>query len=261
MTIFVADWASFDQVLPIATRYGLGLEFQEFAYSANLDSPETWIKTICEKANSLSQLSMHGPFAELVPASDDPLVRQVVARRFSQVYEIALKTGARHLILHSGFIPKTYPPQKWLLNTYNYWIDFLGNKPQSNFFHIENVYEDDWNPLAELIDRINQSLGQDRLSVNLDIGHVNANSSRSLEDWISGLSDRIRYVHLHNNGGVLDDHWALSKGEIDIAKVLDLLQVHSPHAAWSVETTPEGIEPSLEWLQGRGYLDSASVDS
>ena len=96
--------------------------------------------------------------------------------------------------------------------------------------------------------------GDNRLTTCLDIGHVNANSSRSLADWISGMGDRIRYVHLHNNDGILDDHWRLDRGKIDISQVLDLLQKHSPRAIWTVETYPGDLEPSLQWLKERGYL-------
>ena len=255
MTIFIADWASFNQVLPIAIEYGLGLECQEFTNPVNLDHPDDLIRKIQDQARSLPALSMHGPFAELVPATWDPLLRKVVMKRFSQAYDITIKTGARHLILHTGYFPKTYQREKWIENSYNFWINFLEDKPQTNFFHLENVYEDSFDALKELIDRINQNQGKDRLTVNLDIGHVNANSSKSLEDWIMGLGDRIRYVHLHNNGGILDDHWRLDNGTIDIRRVLDLLQVYSPNAAWSVETTVADIELSLEWLQRRGYLN------
>jgi sugar phosphate isomerase/epimerase len=254
MTIFIADWSEFEQVLPIANQYRLGLEFQEFTNPANIENPENLVKKIKTSAKNLPELSMHGPFAELVPATWDLLVRQVVMKRFSQAYDIARETGARHLILHTGFIPKTYQRERWISNSYDFWMDFLKDKPENNFFHIENVYEDDFNPLVELVDKVNQVFGVDRLTINLDVGHVNANSRRSLQDWISTLGDRIRYAHLHNNGGILDDHWSLDRGTIDIARVLALLQAHCPRAAWSVETTLEGIQPSLEWLQRRGYL-------
>jgi sugar phosphate isomerase/epimerase len=67
------------------------------------------------------------------------------------------------------------------------------------------VYEDDPSMIAELLNRVNEGLQRDALSVCLDLGHVHSNSSRTLEDWIVGLGPTIRYVHLHNNDGILDD--------------------------------------------------------
>jgi len=255
MTILISDWASFNQVLPIALKYGIGMEIQEFTSPNNIDKAEELIKTYRDGTKSLPMVSLHGPFAELVPASMDPWVKQVAAKRFGQAYEIAHKTHAKHLILHSGFFPKTYGRDKWIQNSYDFWIDFINNKIEPGLIHLENVYEDDFSALQELIDRVNEARHEEMLTICLDIGHVNANSSRRVDDWISGLGDRIRYVHLHNNGGILDDHWRLDKGTIDISKVLNLLQKHSTHAIWSVETIVDDIEPSLAWLQRNGYLE------
>jgi sugar phosphate isomerase/epimerase len=80
------------------------------------------------------------------------------------------------------------------------------------------------------------------------------NSSKTLAEWISGLGDRVRYVHLHNNDGILDDHWRLDKGKINITEVLDLLSKHSPNSVWNIETLVSDIEPSLVWMQDQGYL-------
>ena len=254
MPILVADWANFEQVLPIANKYGIGLEFQEFTSPEHLAEPGELVKNILDGSKDLPGLSMHGPFAEMIPASQDPWVRQVAARRFQQACDIANATGAQHLILHSGYIPKTYGREKWIQNAFHFWMDFLQDKLKPGFIHLENVYEDDYSTLRELVDKVDQAMGTEILTICLDIGHVNANSSHSLQEWINALGDRIHYVHLHNNAGVLDDHWRLDKGTIAIPKILDLLQAHAPNATWTVETYEQDVEPSLEWLQVNGYL-------
>ncbi len=254
MAVQIADWVNFEVVLPIADEFNVGLEFQEFMQPENLDNPGNLVKKIKSGVKNLNLVSMHGPFSELVPASRDPLVRQVAGKRFQQAYEIARLVGAKHLVLHSGFFPKTYPSEKWLENAYAFWMDFLRDKPESGLIHLENAYEDDFTTLRILIDRVDEAVGSEKLTICLDIGHVNANSSRGFNEWIVGLADRIRYVHLHNNGGVLDDHWRLDRGTIDVENVLGLLAKNSPHAQWTVETPVNDIEPSLRWLQARGYL-------
>ncbi len=254
MVISITDWMSFDQALPLAVKFGVGLEVQEFTNPIHLDQPKALVETIIHGSTSLPWVSMHGPFSDLVPASRDPLIRQVTRSRFQSAFELAESINARHLILHSGFIPKTYPLEMWIKNSYDFWLEFMGEKKLPGLVHIENVYEDDYASLRELIDRLNQAFGEDRLSVCLDIGHVNANSSLTLDQWIEGLENRIRYVHLHNNGGKLDDHWRLDRGTIDVNHVLGLLQTHAPGATWTVETPLADVEPSLHWLQEHGYL-------
>jgi sugar phosphate isomerase/epimerase len=254
MKILITDWSNFDQVFPLALKYQVGMEVLEFANPDNLDQPSSLLPGIIQKLNTIPLIGMHGPFYELIPASRDPLVQQVARTRFQQGYEIAHKIGASHLILHSGYLPKTYPNDQWIQNSFNFWVEFLNDKTIPNLIHLENVYEDDFQPMRDLIDRVNQVFQGDRLTICLDIGHVNANSSKSFTDWITGLGDRIRYIHLHNNDGILDDHWRLDKGKIDVRQVLDLLQKHAPHAVCTVETYVEDIEPSLLWLQERGYF-------
>jgi sugar phosphate isomerase/epimerase len=252
--LLITDWGNVDKALPFATRYQVGLEVQEFTTPANLDAPQELIEGLKEKTKDLSMVSMHGPFSDLIPASRDPLIRHVVRERFIQACQVAEQIGAKHLILHSGYIPKTYPSDMWLRNSLDFWIDLLNHDPFEGEIHVENVYDDDFSSLKELIDRVNQVFQTKRLTICLDIGHVNANSSRPFTEWVPGLGDRIGYTHLHNNGGSLDDHWQLDQGTIQIEQVLDLLVQHAPEATWTVETPFDGIEPSLLWLQARGYL-------
>jgi len=254
MKILLSDWTALDQVIPIAVKYQVGLEVLEFAIPENLDRVPSLALEIHQKVSTIPLLGLHGPFSELVPASRDPWVRQVARARFQQGFELAQMIGAQHLVLHSGFFPKTYPRDIWIQNSLDFWIDFLADKPAPNFIHLENVYEDDFTTLVELIDRVDQAFEGERLTVCLDIGHVFANSSKTLADWITSLGDRIRYVHLHNNNGILDDHWRLDKGRINVSEVLDLLLMHSPNALWTIETSANDLEPSLLWLQARGYL-------
>jgi len=252
--MLITDWGDLNAAIPLALKYQVGLEVQEFTNPINLKTPQDLLDQIIEKTKDISLLSVHGPFSDLIPASRDPLIRQVAHDRYLHAGDLAHQLRAQHLVLHSGYIPKTYPGEQWLRNSLEFWIDLLNHYPFEGEIHIENVYEDNFIELKELVDRVNQAYKQERLTICLDIGHVNANSTRSFAEWISGLGDRIRYVHIHNNGGVLDDHWQLEKGTIPIGQVLNLLITYSPKAAWTVETPIDDIEPSLLWLQERNYI-------
>jgi len=240
--------------LPIALRHNVGIEIQEFVFPGNLDADDGLAHTIAERIGAIPLRGLHGPFFELVPASRDRLVQQVARSRFQRAVELATLVGAQHLILHTGYFPKTYSRGNWIGNSVAFWVGFLPDLPEGIQLHLENVYEDDYSLIAELIDKVNAALGREALTVCLDVGHVHANSSRRIEDWIVGLGSTIRYAHLHNNDGVLDDHWGLWRGQIDMVRVLDLLREHAPSAVWTVETGPSDVERSLIWLKERGYL-------
>jgi sugar phosphate isomerase/epimerase len=254
MKVLVTDWAHVDEALPIALEHHVGLEVQEYCDPDRIDNDSQSARTIGEKIRQLPLRGFHGPYSELVPASRDGEIRAVVRKRFQSAYELALVVDAQHLVLHTGYIPKTYPRGPWMENSVEFWVDFLSDKHRSMRFHIENVYEDDHSMMAELVDAVNEALRTDALTVCLDVGHVNANSSRTFEEWIKGLGSRIQYAHLHNNDGVLDDHFGLWRGTIDMAKVLDLLMTYSPDAVWTIEARPTDVERSVLWLRERGYI-------
>jgi sugar phosphate isomerase/epimerase len=254
MQVAISDCAQIDQILPIVLKHNVGIEIQEFVFPDNLDADDSMAKMIGERIQAIPLRGFHGPFFELVPASRDQQIQQVVRSRFRRAVELANVGGAQHLILHAGYIPKTYSRRTWIANSVAFWAAFLPDLPDGVQLHLENVYEDDPGMIAELIDKVNEVLGGETLTVCLDVGHVHANSSRTLEDWITSLGSTIRYTHLHNNDGILDDHWGLWRGKIDMAGVLDLLREHAPGAVWTVETAPSDVERSLTWLKEQGYL-------
>ncbi len=64
--------------------------------------------------------------------------------------------------------------------------------------------------MYKLVDEINKP----NFSIYLDVGHVNSNSTRSIDYLIKGLEKKIKYVHLYNNDGMLDNHFELHHGSI-----------------------------------------------
>lgn len=252
MQIAVSDCAQIDQLLPIALKYSVGIEIQEFVFPDNLDANDGLAETIGERIQAIPLRGFHGPFFELIPASRDRQIQQVARSRFRRAVELATVVGAQHLVLHTGYFPKTYSRRTWVDNSVAFWAPFASTLPESIQLHLENVYEDDPTLIAELIDRVNQALDRKVLTICLDIGHVHSNSSRPLEDWMVTLGAKIRYTHLHNNDGILDDHWGLWRGKIDMPRILDLLLEHAPDAIWTIETAASDIERSLIWLQEQG---------
>jgi sugar phosphate isomerase/epimerase len=257
MKIAVADSAKIEDVLPLVRAYDVGIEIQEFALPENLDGRaggDQLAHELAAKTASVSLRALHGPFMELIPASRDRLVQDVARTRFESAYDVARIINAQHLILHTGYFPKTYPHDTWIANSAAFWTDFLADKAGSMRIYLENIYEDDFGIIVELFKRVNEALGRDVLSMCLDIGHVHANSSKSLAQWITGLGSTIQYTHLHNNDGLRDDHWGLWRGKINVAEILELLLKHAPGAVWTIEANSEDVERSLQWLQEKGYL-------
>lgn len=240
-----------DESYRIAKEFGLGVEVHDFFFPKVMDNPQPHQESIKQLLDSINLRSVHGPFSDLIPASSDTKIVDVCKSRFTSALETAKELGAQHLIFHTGFIPKTYFPKDWLNNSIKFWTDFLSDKTDGIEIHIENVYEDDFHLLKDLVDAVNKP----NFSVCLDLGHVNANSTKPLNHWIAGLNNRIKYVHMHNNYGEFDDHFGLRKGHINMLNTLELLIVHSPKALWTIETLADDIEPSVLWLADNGFIE------
>lgn len=255
MSIYISHLIETEDLTPILEAYDLGLEIVQFGSGASLDDKDRYYEEYKIELNKMKNprdISFHGPFVDLVPGSRDLEIRKVTKERFESAYEIAKSLNSKHIIYHSGFTPKTYGPKEWLDNNFKFWNEFIKDKFENIEVHIENIYEDDYTLLANLIENINHP----NFSMCLDIGHVNANSSKSLEYWIKGLKDKIKHVHLHNNEGYRDSHYGLNKGTIDIINTLELLKINSPNASYTLEVMDTyDLTESIKILENYGFLN------
>lgn len=249
MRLFCADYRPLDELVPLLQRFNCGIEIQDYCNPDNFGSP-TFAETLRTSIPGSVSLSMHGPFSELSPATRDKEIRRITSLRMAETLRIAKVLKAERVIFHSGFVPKTYPAKTWVGNSVAYWRELIETNDPSIDIHIENVYEDDWTILADLVDQINDP----RVTVCLDIGHVNANSRHALTEWILNLNTRIGYVHLHNNFGTHDDHNGLMNGTVVMDETLHLLRQEAPGAMLSLETFAESPEVQMKWLRQNGFV-------
>ena len=171
-------------------------------------------------------------------------LKELVELKLKRAITACKILGIKNIIFHTGWFPKTYEGSAWIKNSLTFWnniIEFTNNA--INIF-IENVYEDTPDLMLGLVKEINNN----NFNICLDIGHVNANSSKSLKQWIETLQSKIGHVHLHNNFGINDDHNGLTNGNINIKEILTLLKHNSPIANWNLEIR-NGIEESIAILQ------------
>lgn len=188
------------------------------------------------------------------------MIREATMKAFNYAYKVAKELGCTEIVVHNGFVPNTSFYEGWVRNATAFWQEFFSDKDDSITMMIENQCEEDSEVLRMEIDSVNDP----RLKVCLDIGHANANSNMSVEDWIITLGDRIGYLHLHNNHGkkagrpsyMNDEHLGIDDGTIDIARVFSLLEEYCPNAIWNVECKLNYIEKSVEVLDNMGYLSN-----
>lgn len=238
------------RIFEIAEEFNLGVEILGFIQPYMIENYREKIEITKNKLINVKQCSLHGPFLDLSPASKDPEIVDVVKKRFMKAYNTAKRLDAKHLIFHAGYIPKAYFPEDWLKASIDFWKDFLCQLDGNIEIHIENVCEDDYLLINDLIEAVDSPI----FSACLDIGHVNVNSQKTIVDWIKGLNTKIKYVHLHNNDGINDGHFGLCRGMINIFNVLESLEIYAPNSKWSLETKLSETEESVLWLEANSFI-------
>lgn len=249
--IYISDLLEESQMIEILEEYDVGIEIIHFSISDVLDNAQAELKKYEKRLGRFlkeRELSLHGPFFDLSPASFDSQIKRVTMERFETAYEIAKQLGAKRIVYHTGFIPITYYIEGWLGNSIAFWKAFMSDKDESIKVHLENVYEEAYWPMAKVIDEV----GHKAFTACLDVGHVNAYSSKSIEEWVKGLGSRIGHVHIHNNDGNKDLHHAVHKGTLNMQTTLEHIRQIAPKSTGTLEIADKNqLIDSLNWMKER----------
>lgn len=231
------------QASRLARSYGLGLEIAEYCTAWNLDLhfDETHA-AVQKQLSGIRRRVLHGPFNELFPCAIDPKARALAKERFSQAAALAKRYGADKLILHGGYDPYLYYESWYQEQSVIFWRDFLKGCPEELTVCLENVLEPEPGMLAGIV----RAVGDQRLSLCLDLGHIHAYASRPVEEWIRESAPWVSHFHLHNNFGGADTHNPLTEGTIPMEKALSLAEKLCPTATFTLEI-PQAAE-SVAWL-------------
>ena len=259
--IRLCDDTEVKRISKLCIDNNLGIEIQGF-YNSKIMKTNEWKELLKEHKEILKDFkagkSFHAPFWDLNLGSKNEDIKEVTMKTFNYAYKIAKELGCTEIVVHNGFAPNTSYYNGWVKNAALFWEEFFKDKDDSITMMIENQCEEDSEVLKMEIDTVNDP----RLKVCLDIGHAHANSNMKVEDWIISLNNRIGYVHLHDNHAKLegrpsylnDEHLGLKMGNIDLEKVLSLLEKYSPEAIWNIECKLDYIEDSIKVLKDMNYI-------
>lgn len=232
-----------------ARRHGLGLEIAEYCTAANLDSPTLEVSAAAARhRRAAERFVFHAPFNELCPAAIDPLAVELTRKRYRQALAAAKDWGCSLVVLHTGFIPTVYFPEWFVEKSVAFWTELLSEVPENMTLCLENVME----PSPQIPVDIVRGVDDPRLRLCLDVGHANAELSRTpVMDWVEACRPYLRHLHLHNNAGGWDLHDPLAKGTVPMGELLHALE-NEPHLTYTLETLQ--AEENVRWLTEEGFL-------
>lgn len=215
----------------MASRFGLGLEIDEFCTAANFDADfDHWDGIARAHLAHSDRFVFHAPFAELCPCAIDPMVRDVTMHRFRQTAALSRAYGIRKIVVHSGFIPHVYYPVWFVEQSAQFFRALLDAEPEVTLC-VENVLDDDPAPLKDLADAVDDP----RLGLCLDVGHANAVSKIPVRQWLKRLAPRLKHLHLHDNDGTADLHQIPGDGSLGFPALMDEIEAAAPEATLTFE--------------------------
>lgn len=244
---FISDLILREELKVALQELDMGIETLRFGIGMNLDDFDHQLEEAKEEMAWYGNppLTIHGPFLDLNPMSFDSRIRQATMDRFQQAYEAARELGARKIVYHTCRVPATVFLQGWADRMVDFWNEFLEGKSGIGVC-MENVFDPEYTGILEVAERIVHP----DFGLCLDIGHAHCFSETPVLEWAKRLGSHIRHVHIHDNDGSRDAHWALGKGNIPLDQVLPALHAANPAMTWTIECNSlEDIRSSGHYIQ------------
>ncbi len=158
-------------------------------------------------------VTLHGPFFDLAPGGMDTKILHATRDRLKQTFDLIPLFEPRSVVFHTGYDRKRYhgAQDQWLETALETWTPLVRNLQGTNtILVIENVYEKTPRMLLKLL----KGLNTEKVGFCFDTGHMNVFSETGIEDWLTAMGPFLKQLHLHDNDGAGDDHWAIGTGRI-----------------------------------------------
>jgi sugar phosphate isomerase/epimerase len=211
------------------------LELQDFCSAEALDGD--WRETAAELRRMLDgytgRLGIHGPFRGFPIDSPDPLIRQVVNKRFLQGLDVCEALGATQMVIHSPFTTRGFNnldidpgARAELAERAHLTLDEVVRR--AGIIGVELVIEnvEDKDPEARVA--LAASFGNANVHVSLDTGHAHcahvSTGAPPVDCYVTAAGDALTHVHIQDTDGYADRHWRPGKGAVNWHAVFRALE-------------------------------------
>jgi len=214
-------------------------------------------KELSDMARLLRQeglcVTLHGPFFDLAPGGLDKKILKASRERLRQAFDVIPLFEPKSIVCHTGYDRKRYQEaqDQWLETALETWTPLVKDlRGTATILAIENVYEKTPTMLVRLLNALNA----DKVGFCFDTGHMNAFSETDMEGWLDALEPFLKQLHLHDNDGTWDAHWAIGTGKVNFdmlfrhimekqLKPIITLEAHQEDWLWqSLETLSHSVQ-------------------
>ncbi|WP_231845219.1 sugar phosphate isomerase/epimerase family protein [Methanocella paludicola] len=198
------------------------------------------------------EITVHGPFSDLNPASVNDAIRDETIRQIRQCVELSADFS-RIVVVHPGILSplgSQMPDEAWTRN-----VDALRELCKHAGEHGVTLCLENMPNIEKLLCRtpyeifgMAESVG-DGIGMTFDVGH--SNTMRNTAEFLKEKA-KFAHVHIHDNHGIKDEHLELGKGTVDWGRVLPELKDFKGMAVVEARSLEEGRR-SLEFIRKREH--------
>lgn len=210
------------------------------------------------------RLGIHGPFLSLSILGYDPKLRALVVERFKQALDFAAALGATHMVIHSPFIffgtpflPHTpsagFAEQLKLIQATLEPVVPIATQAKCTLV-IENIQDTNPTPLLNTV----RSFESEYVRMSLDTGHAfitHRIGGPPPDQWVREAGPLLAHLHLQDNDGNLDRHWAPGDGNINWYALFEALGELEQQPRLILELrNQQDIRRGAAYFAGRGLV-------
>jgi sugar phosphate isomerase/epimerase len=212
----IPNAACITESLALAEKYDAHFEYNDFYLPGVLDDEKRVNELIAFYASlpgDRSKNTLHGAFFDVTIHSADPEIKAVSDKRIRQSMEIARRLGVGAVIFHTNLIANfknNFYIDTWVKENAAYWRALSADYPGVSIY-IENMFDEDFRPITALMEALSDVKD---VSACFDYAHA-ALFGSDMEAWLRALLPYAAHLHINDNDGVADLHYALGKGVMD----------------------------------------------
>lgn len=242
------------------------LELWDPSYGDLLDGD--W-RTLAREARSLldgyrGRLGIHGPWNGLPLTCPDARVQALVAERLVQGLEFAGAIDATHMVVHSPFdffgsphvvhTPRTGLAEEIELAHATLAPVIPIARQIGCVLVVEVCADTNTRPLIELV----RSFESETVRLSLDVGHalvMQRAGGPPADQWVRDGGPLLAHLHLQDNDGLFDRHWAPGEGRLGWYALFEALGEldHQPRLLLELANTDK-IRAGADYLASHGFV-------
>lgn len=240
------------------------LELQSFVSASVLDGDWSALATEVKEllAGYKGRMGIHGPFWGFTIDTQDPLVRDVVQKRFGQGLDVCAAIDASHMVIHSPFSTWDYNnldgrtgARDAFFSRVHHVMDPIVKRAETLGVTLVMENIEDINPADRKL--LCESFGSNALQLSVDTGHAHyahgSTGAPPVDYFVRSAGDMLAHVHLQDADGYADRHWQIGQGSILWPAVFAAIATLTVKPRLILELEDKsGIPASMEYLVSKG---------